>query len=538
MQGLLFNITASFFFLVFAVNSALWLKIWEEREYKWKRVFIHLRDTKQGRNILFGTESILKWLAVLVYAATIFIDGFDRYYHLLVFALYSIIVCKIAWKAYNRNILLPSFSLNNFLILFLSFLCILFLFIFPPLDKFLWLLVLDKIIPLFIAFFVALFLVFFDFNSDIIINKAIGKIAKHKNLLSIAVVGSYGKGSTKEFISRILLSKFNILETNTAFNDALGISQTIINKLSSKKQIFIAEMDDYKIGDIRDMSAIIQPKIAVVTGINDQKISIFGNIGRILVSKYEVVESIPRDGLLIFNGNNTYSLDLYKKTSRKKFIYATDESKVNNPDIKALNIKEGKFSLSFDVHAFGRKYKLSNIKLLGKQNIENLLPGIFIGLYLGLDFSLMRKEIEKLRPLPKTMEPSVTARNVVLVNDTYNANVNSVRRALEYMKLYKGRKILVLEPLIELGKNAYSDHYALGIAIGEVCDYLFLTNDNYYEPLVKGVQNATSLCIVGVLPPGKIVEFVEDEARKDDVIVFEGEEAAASLSALTSESVH
>ncbi len=538
MSGALFYITSFFFFVFSIVNGIAWLKLWEDKEFKWKRVFIHLKDTKQGRSILFGVENITKWILILVYSVTIFVNGFDNYYHLLVFVLYFVIFLKIIWKVYNRDILLPNIPLNNILIILFASCFIFLLFVFPPLDRFLWIIILDKSIALIIALFVALFLVFFDFNTDIIINNAVSKLANNQNLLSIAVVGSYGKGSTKEFISRILLTKFNVLENKTPYINALGIARTILKELSLKKQIFIAEMDDYKAGDIQEMSNIIHPKIAVVTGINNERMSIFGNMEKIIKSKNEVIESIPHDGIVIFNGNNKYTRNLYGETKIKKFIYTTENFRIKNSNIKAFNIKQAKFSLSFDILAFGRKYKISKVKLLGLQNVENLLPGIFIGLYLGLDFSVIRKAIANLRPLPKTMEPNIMARGTVLINDTYNANINSVKRVLDYMKLYKGRRIFVLEPLIELGKNAYKDHYSLGLEIGKVCDYLFLTNNNYYKPLIDGVNKANSLCMVGVFSPGKIAEFIEREGARDDVVVFEGQEAYNSLIILTSELVH
>ena len=274
----------------------------------------------------------------------------------------------------------------------------------------------------------------------------------------------------------------------------------------------------------------------MITGINDEKSSVFGSLEKIIDSKYEVVSELPRDGIVLLNGNDINTMSLYEKTKNKKFIYGKDSNR-DLSDISAQNIRLNKLSISFEVRVFGRKYKLSNIKLLGEQNIENLLPGIFLGLYLGIDFSLIKQEISRLRPLPRTMDPARTTKGTILINDTYNTNLNSIRRAVEYVKLYRGKRILVLEPLIELGKNAFQDHLELGKEIGKVCDYLFLTNDNYYEPLLTGVKSQKSLCIVQVLPPAKIAKFVDRSTQSPAVVVFEGREAYNSFSLIAAEPV-
>ncbi|MBI4091763.1 MAG: hypothetical protein HY427_00955, partial [Candidatus Levybacteria bacterium] len=241
------------------------------------------------------------------------------------------------------------------------------------------------------------------------------------------------------------------------------------------------------------------------------------------------------------------TMSLYDQIKYKKFVFSFQDESSRSPafakasagqaDIKALDVKLSKFSISFGVSVFGRKYKFSNIKLIGIQNVENLLPGIFLGLYLGIDFSLIRKQIAKLSPLPRTMDASRTAAGVILINDTYNTHINSTRTAIEYMKLYKGKRILVLEPFSELGKNAYQDHLELGKEIGKVCDYLFLTNDNYYKLLISGIAQEKSLCLVQVWPPVKIAKFIEKNVGASDVVVFEGREAYNSFSLIASEPV-
>lgn len=546
MADIIFWLTSLFFFSFLIFNTISYLSLWEEKEFKLKRILIYLKETKKGRGLILGPENLIKWFAIFLYGTTIFLGG-DFYYHILVALLYLYVFIKVILRIYHREFAFPTPSLNSFLIIIFALAFSAVLFVFPPLDRYLWILIIDRFHPLILIFFLGVFLIFFDFRQDTIINRAIDKLEKHKNLLTISVVGSYAKGSTREFIARILAIKFNVLENTTPFSNALGIAKTIISRLTRDTQVFVVEMNDYKPHDIYEMSNIARPKIAVITGINDEKISVFGSINNIIDSKYEIVETLPRDGIVLLNGDNPNAISLYDRIRHKKFIFSSfsnGERQVlhrfgtGQPSIEAENIKLSKFSVSFNVHVLGRKYRLSNIKLIGLQNVENLLPGIFLGLYLGIDFALIRKEIAKIVPLSQTMNPSKTAKGTILINDTYNSHINSVKGAVEYMKLYKGKRILILEPLTELGKNAYQDHLGLGKEIGKACDYLFLTNDNYYKPLILGIAQEKSLCLVQVLPPVKIVKFIEKNIGPSDVVVFEGKEAYNSFSLIASEPVY
>jgi UDP-N-acetylmuramoyl-tripeptide--D-alanyl-D-alanine ligase len=182
----------------------------------------------------------------------------------------------------------------------------------------------------------------------------------------------------------------------------------------------------------------------------------------------------------------------------------------------------------------GKKYVFNRIKLLGRQNIENLLPGVFIGMYMGIDTILIRKALAGLKPLDGTMRPKLSRNKTLLIDDTYNANINSVKKVLSYMKLFKGKRVLVLEPLLELGKNAQFEHEKIGFEASKVCDYIFLTNTNYLGSLKEGHARAKSSCTIQIASPSKIIKFVNRKLSKDDVVIFEGKEAGHSLYGISS----
>lgn len=534
MAGLLVQLTSLLFFFCLGANLLLWIYSWQAQEYSVKRLFIYFKETKSGRNLFLGWAGLSKWVLIGLYLITIFFSGYDFAYHVVIFLFYLIFSLTLLKKIIDKNYPLPSISLAVIVVFIFSIIIEAVLFVFPPLDQFLWILLLDKLGPILVAIFLMIFAVLFDFSSDVTINRALSKIEARPDLLSIAVVGSYGRGSTKEFISKVLATKFNVLETKKSFNDQLGIAKTILSGLTRNKKIFIAEMDDHSIQDIREMANIVKPKICVVCGINEQKLSEFGSIEKISEAKYEVVDSLSRDGIAMFNINNLNSEKLYKKTKIKKFSFSV----ANESDIEAFNVKLLRFSLSFDVKVFGKKYKLSGIRLLGRQNIENLLPAIFIALYMGIDFSKIKKTLLSLRPLAATMNPWKSPSGAIFIDDTYNANINSVLRALAYLKIYRGKKIMVLEPLTGLGRHTSSAHEKFGVSIGKVCDVLLLTNGNDLRSIERGIRKSGKKCQVYVQNTKKTVEYIKNNCKRSDVVLFEGIEASNSFSLLKKEEIY
>ena len=136
-----------------------------------------------------------------------------------------------------------------------------------------------------------------------------------KKLLVIGVTGSYGKTSTKEYLAAILSEKFNVLKTREHQNSEVGISECILNELNDRHEIFVVEMGAYNRGGIKLLCDIVQPKIGVLTGINEQHMATFGSQENIIKAKYELIESLPNDGAAFFNGDNTTFQESFLKTT-------------------------------------------------------------------------------------------------------------------------------------------------------------------------------------------------------------------------------
>lgn len=517
---MLFLITAVGFFIWIVRNILFWVGLWQLKEYRFDRVFVHLKETQQGKSLLFSKSSNLKWLIIFAYP---FLP-----YQIIITAIFSFYAFLALKEVYLRLFKRPVFTFKALAIIFLTLLFVFFLFQIPLIDKFVWLLLLDRFAPLIIGFFVFLFSFPTELYRDFKIEKAIKKIRLQKKLWVIGITGSYGKSSAKEYIGQILENKFKVVKTAGTNNTPIGIANTILSDLKRSTEVFIVEMGAYKKGEIGEMCQIVQPKIGVLTGVNYQHASLFGNLKNTIVAKYELIEALPKNGLALFNGNNENAYGLYKKTKMRKVLYQSFLNRLFTADaaVYAFNIKVYKEKITFNVHLKGQKLHFE-APLVGIQNIENILPAIFIADYLGMSKTQIKKAVSALSPLPKTMNLQKTADGVSLIDDTFNANPDAVLAALDYMKIYKGKKMLVLQPMIELGKNAKNEHYRIAFQIAKVCDNLLLTNKNFYQEIMKGITDGGGKCAVLVDNPIKLAEFIRENTKRGDVVVLEGKEANA-----------
>ncbi|MBI2033124.1 MAG: hypothetical protein HYT10_01520 [Candidatus Levybacteria bacterium] len=530
----LYIITIAAFYIWIVRNTLYWVYLWQLKEYRFDRLLAHLRETIQGRDLLFSYLSVIKWGIIIFYAYVVFNEALLLPYQVTVATVFLFQAVLVLKEASLRRLRRPVVTFKTLFLLFCTFFSIGLLFYVALIQQeYLWLLILDRLLPLIIGFFVFFLSFPTRLYQDFVIDSAMKKIKSKKNMLVIGVTGSYGKSSTKDYLAQILSKKFSVAKTPGTNNTPIGVASAILKEMKKDTQIFVAEMGAYRKGEIAELCQIIQPKIGILTAVSSQHLSLFGSLEKLMETKYELIESLPKDGLAFFNGNNKNAEKLYTITKKNKILYKvlSHADKIANrkeADIIATNVVVLKTEIFFDVYLKNKKLSLK-APLLGAQNIENLLPAIYIADYLGMSPAEIKKAVASVFPLPKTMMLHKTLNGAYIVDDTFNVNPDAVIAALRYAKIFKGKKIMVMEPMIELGPNAKKEHYRVGKEVAKVCDYLFLTKKNYYDAVISGILDEGGKCLVKVASPKEIAEYVSHHVGKGDIIIFEGKEAAIAL---------
>lgn len=389
----------------------------------------------------------------------------------------------------------------------------------PPAYFGLSLLILDKALPLLVFALVFLFRPLTLFLKKAAILAAKNKIKSFPQLLVIGVTGSYGKTSTKEFLAQVLLAKYKVLKTPGTKNVDIGVAKLVLSRLRADHQVFVVEMGAYKKGEIRTICEITNPKIGIITGINEQHLALFGTIEDTQKAKFELVESLPPDGLAVFNKDNPHCQKLAQKAQVETLLYSTKEK----ADVYAQNIQVKKNGLEFEVVSGQEKEKFKT-PLLGRPNIENILAAVCVARHLGMELQEIAQEVSNLRPVPHTMEICRGFNNSLIIDDSYNTNPAGFTAALEFLKLYRDQKKIVVTPgIIELGPASQSIHQKLGALMAEVCDRALITSRNFSSLIQEGMRSVGSKpSIVVEESPKKLVDQLSRVVDKDDVVLLEG----------------
>ncbi|MDE2591044.1 MAG: UDP-N-acetylmuramoyl-tripeptide--D-alanyl-D-alanine ligase, partial [Patescibacteria group bacterium] len=474
MMNIFFTVVF-FSFLIWVFRNVLfWVALWQDKEYRLDRLSVHFRETLQGRKIFTSPVNIFKWLLLIAYIFIGLNDVWMLWYELVVgifFILQAIVVCK---DVLTHRIKRPVFTLKALIILFLSIVGLTLVTISPLVNPYAWLLFVDRLVPVMISLFVFFFFFPTEIQRDITIRKATKKMQEYKDVLVIAVSGSYGKTSTKEYIAQVLGRKYAVVKTPLSNNTPIGIANTILNKIHENTEIFVVEMGAYKKGEIEELTRIVKPIISVTTAISDQHISLYGSLANVVDSEYELIAALPKEGLSLFNGNSNLMDQLFEKTKGKKIYYKWYSHAVpKNAIIGASNVKPTLDGVSFDVTIKGETFHCF-APLLGIHVVENILPAIFLAKKQGMKIQEIIKAVSVLQPPPQTMVKRELQNGVVGIDDTFNASPESVFSAMEYLQLHKKKRICVLGPLTELGKNAKERHFQIGVKAAQCCDYFFL----------------------------------------------------------------
>lgn len=291
-----------------------------------------------------------------------------------------------------------------------------------------------------------------EINKDICIieiensEKALYDIAKynremHLDIPLVAVTGSVGKTSTKEMISSILSTEYNILKTEKNYNGYIGLSLMLL-KLENQ-DIAVLEHGIDRIGEMEELVTASKPNIAVVTNIGTSHIGKFGSREKIFIEKTNISMNMNTNNFLILNFKDEYLKN-----------YVND--KVNIVGYSSFNIqKESKANKTvFKANIYGNEENIE-INELGDHNIDNALCAIKVAEIFKVKKENIIKGINEYRNFSRRFEKIMLKDNITLIDDSYNASIDSVMSGLKTLQSIESkRKIAVLGDMLELGENS------------------------------------------------------------------------------------
>ncbi len=317
--------------------------------------------------------------------------------------------------------------------------------------------------------------------------KAIKKLASFPSLEVIGITGSYGKTSSKNILNDILNIKYNAFATPKNYNTPFGLMITINEYLDKFTDYFIAEMGACRRHEIQELCDLVHPKYGIITKIGLMHLETFGSEENIQKTKFELIESLPPDGLGILNADDEKQVNYHLKNSVPiKWIG------IKNPqaDYRATNIQLSYSGTTFTVKKKGDKKEYEfTTKLLGEANIYNILAGIALGDYLDIPMSSLITAVKKVQPVEHRLEMKKFY-HVNLIDDAYNANPEGANMALDVLKMMPGKRIIITPGMAELALEDAKIHYEFGQHMSKCVDTAILVGREKTQKIYEGLVAA------------------------------------------------
>ena len=316
---------------------------------------------------------------------------------------------------------------------------------------------------------------------------AMKKLHSMENLKVVGITGSYGKTSSKNILADILNSKYVTLPTPKNLNTPYGLIITINNHLDKFTEVFIAEMGAYKTGEIKQLCDMVKPKYGILTKIGTAHLETFGSEENIQKTKFELIESLPLDGIGVLNKDDPKQVS-YKLKNKCKILWIGIENK--DVDVHASDIKCSNIGTSFKVKFKNEDKEYSfETKLLGNHNVYNILAGLALGYELGISIDKLQQAVKNIKPVEHRLELKRLG-TFYQIDDAYNSNPVGAKGAIDVLAMMPGKRIVVTPGMVELGEKEdyYNEKFGEQIAEKGNIDYVVLIGKKKTLPIKKGLE--------------------------------------------------
>lgn len=300
---------------------------------------------------------------------------------------------------------------------------------------------------------------------------ALGRLgAWHRARFTIPVVGvtgTNGKTTTKELVAATLGSRLTVLKPEASFNNQWGLPLTLL-KLTADHQALVVELGANHPGEIAGLAALAAPTVGIVTTVAQGHTEFFGSLDGVREEKAALVRALPPAGHAVLNADDARVASMARDTRARVLTYG----RAAGADVRVVGgVTEDPAGVAFTLEAHGRRQAIQ-LTLAGRHNVGNALAAAAAGLALGLELEAIADGLARARAL-KGRCVWRQAGDVRILDDTYNANPDSVRAALAVVSAHRGgrRAVIVLGDMLELGVAGEEAHREVGrqvAALGDV----------------------------------------------------------------------
>ena len=274
------------------------------------------------------------------------------------------------------------------------------------------------------------------------------------NIPVIGITGSVGKTSVKEMIAAVLSRRFAVLKTDKNMNNQIGVPMTL-SRIAPTDEAAVVEMGISDFGEMSRLAQMVRPTVAVFTVIGHAHLEFLRDPDGVLEAKTEMLDYMPRDGLVVVNGDDERLARL--KCAQRIISVGLGE----NCDIRAEELRLDALGNIDCVLTYGERRVSVHIPAFGRHMVYAALEGAAVGFALGLSDGEIQAGIADYKTVGRRAALTDTG-YLTLVDDSYNANPDSMLSGIDSLMSLPGRHVCILGDMLELGEKSPEMHYETG----------------------------------------------------------------------------
>jgi len=358
--------------------------------------------------------------------------------------------------------------------------------------------------------------------------KALGDFAcfwtKRNKATIVAITGSNGKTTTREMSATILAHSYRVLKPKDNWNNLIGLPLTLL-RLKPHHEIAIVEMGMSRKGEIKRLSQIAKPHIGLITNISPVHLHYLKSLQNVAKAKGELFDSLTSENYALINTDDPLIVELSKLCAAQKITFGTNP----HAQVTATDISPSEYSTNhFTLRVEGERIPIV-LKIPGIHTIYNALAAASIATLFKLTLEEIKAGLERFTAFPARMEIITIAKNISIINDSYNANPKSMESALRTLAHLKGkgRGIAVLGDMLELGEASVDFHQRLGFLIKELDLHTVFLIGTYAEVIAESAraQGVSEKEISIGKSHEQIAQQLNRKVKEHDWILFKGSRA-------------
>ncbi len=354
-------------------------------------------------------------------------------------------------------------------------------------------------------------------------------VARRLDATVIGITGSSGKTSTKDLLASVLAGFGPTVAAVGSANNELGHPYTVL-RADASTRFLVLELGARGVGHIRHLTEIAAPHVGVVLNVGSAHLGEFGSREAIAQAKGELVEALPAEGVAVLNADD----ELVSAMAERTTAHVVEFGMAAHADVRATEVQLDELGRpGFTLHAAGASAPVQ-LRLVGVHHVSNALAAATVALSVGMPIALVAEALDEATATSRwRMEMSERPDGVVVINDAYNANPESMRAALDALAAVAAardaRMVAVLGHMAELGPDERAAHEEIGrhaaqlgvarlVAVGEEARTIADT------AALEGSWRGEASTVPDV---EAAIDLVRNELRPGDVVLVKASRAAS-----------